>query len=173
MPDSEKLELKGFKILNFSKAIAAGYLIWIYLYFKFYQKYWTGIKKDISKLKEQIFKQNIAFNILVETHERHDHNFDWFYIHSLHLSPIMEFWISYSPVSFSEEGERDHGRRHWVIDLKKKGNRKYIFSYLVNVYCRSPLVTFYFIPILFPILAGFICFLSNWPGNLMTIITNW
>ena len=32
IPDLEKLEIKGFRILNLSKVIAASYLVWIYLY---------------------------------------------------------------------------------------------------------------------------------------------
>ena len=174
IPDLEKLEIKGFRILNLSKTIAALYLVWIYLYLSFYQKYWREVKKDIARSKQSIFKDNIAFSILRETHERLNHDFDWFAIHSLSFDPIMKFWISYSPVSFLEHGEeKDHGSRHWVIDLKRKKNRKYMLPYLVNVYCRSPLVTLYFIPIFFPIIAGIICILGNWPGNLMTIIANW
>lgn len=174
IPDLEKLEIKGFRILNLSKVIAASYLVWIYLYLRFYQKYWREVKKDITRSKKNIFKDNIAFSILRETHERHNYDFDWFTIHSISFNPIMKFWISYSPVSFLDHGEEyDHGSRHWVVDLKRKNNRKYILPYLVNVYCRSPLVTLYFIPLFFPILAGLICFLGNWPGSLIVIITNW
>lgn len=174
IPDLEKLEIKGFRILNLSKTIAASYLVWIYLYISFYQKYWRKVKKDITRSKESIFRDNIAFRILRETHKKLNHEFDWFRIHSMSFNPIMKFWISYSPVSYLDHGEEeDHGSRHWVIDLKRKNQRKYIFLYLVNVYCRSPLVTLYFIPILFPILAGVICFVGNWPGSLIKIITNW
>jgi hypothetical protein len=83
-------------------------------------------------------------------------------------------WISYSPIIFEENGEEeDLGDRHWIIDLKKKRNRKFIFPYLVNVYFRSPLVTLYFIPILFPILAGIICIFGKWPGSITSIAINW
>ena len=174
IPDLEKLEIRGFRILNLSKALSASYLVWFYLFMVFYQKYWRLVKKDIIKSKQNIFKSFIAFDILRETHEKLDHHFHSFNIHSLSFSPLMKFWISYSPILFSENGEEeDLGDRHWIIDLKKKRNRKHIFPYLLNVYVRSPLVTLYFIPIFFPILAGIICLFGKWPGSLTSIVKNW
>ena len=107
IPDLEKLEIKGFRIINLSKAIAAFYLIWFYLYLVFYQKYWRSVKKDIIKSKKSIFNSFIAFDILRETHERLNHHFHTFNIHSLSFIPIMKFWISYSPIIFSENGEEE------------------------------------------------------------------
>lgn len=39
VPDADRLFIKGFKILNLSKTIAALYLVWLFLYLDFYQKY--------------------------------------------------------------------------------------------------------------------------------------
>jgi len=173
-PNLEKIEIKGFKIVNLSKTIAAFYLIWFYLYLSFYQKYWILVRKSIVELKESIFEDKIAFSVLQEIHERHKHNFDWYNIHALKYFKIMQFWISYSPVSFLDHGEEDeHSSRFFIIDLKSKNNRKYITRYLVNVYFQSPLVTSYLIPIIFPILAVIICFTGKWPGSLFAIITGW
>lgn len=172
IPDLDKLSIKGFRIISLSKTIAALYLVWLYLYFSFYQKYWSTVKKEIVKSKEKIFKEKIALKILRETHERHGHDFDWFTIYSLSLSPIMNFFISYSPVSFLEHGEEKvHGRRHWVINLKLKRNRKHILPYLAEVYFRVPIVTAYIIPFLFPVFAWIVCMLGDWPGSLIVIFT--
>jgi len=173
IPDLEKLEIKGLRVLDLSKFIAALYLIWIYLYLIFYQKYWQIIRKDIIRLKQSIFEANFASQILRETHERNNHDCDWFNIYSLSYSPIMNFWISYSPVSFSEHGEEEHGKRHWVIDLKRKKKRRYIVPYIIDVYFKSPLITLYYVPILFPILAGVLCLSGKWPGSFSEIVNRW
>lgn len=173
IPDLEKLSIKGFRIISLSKTIAALYLVWLYLYFSFYQKYWSVVKKEIVKSKEKVFKETTAFKILRETHAKHGHDFDWFRIYSLHFSPIMKFFISYSPVSFLEHGEEEiHGRRHLVINLKLKRNRKYILPYLAEVYFRGPIVTAYFIPFLFPVFAWIVCMFGDWPGSLIAIFAD-
>ncbi|HUU20456.1 MAG TPA: hypothetical protein VMW72_25125 [Sedimentisphaerales bacterium] len=172
IPDLDKFSIKGFKIISLSKTIAALYLIWLYLYFNFYQKYWSIVKKEIVKSKEKIFKEKIALTILRETHEKHGHDFDSFKIYSIHLDPIMKFFISYSPVSFLEHGEEEvHGRRCWIINLKLKRNRKHILPYLAEFYFRKPIVTAYFIPFLFPVFAWIVCMFGDWPGSLAAIFT--
>ena len=160
--DVDLLSVKGFKIINLSITIAALYLVWLYLYLSFYQKYWSIVEKEITKSKEKFFR---------ETHEAHGHDFDWFTIYTIHLSPILNFFISYSPVSFIDHGEKEeHGRRSWVINLKLKRNRKHILPYLAEVYFRGPIVTAYIIPFSFPVLAWSVCMLGDWAGSLKTII---
>ena len=172
IPDVNQLVVKGFKIINLPKTIAALYLVWMYIYFSFYQKYWSVIEKEIIKSKKLIFKEKIAQNILRETHKRLGHDFEWFEVNSLHLSSFLQFYISYAPISFPEYGdEQNHGSRGGVIDLKLKCNRKYIAPYLAEVYLRGPIVTAYLIPFSFPIIAWFICMLGGWFGSLSTIFS--
>lgn len=171
-PDVDQITIKGFKIINLTKAIAFLYLVWIYLYVSFYQKYWSAISKEIKTTKEQIFINNFVQNILRETHQSHGHDFEWFEINSLHLSSFLQFWVSYTPLSFPEYGnEEKNGRRGWVINLKLKRNRKYILPYLAEVYFRGPIVTAYLIPFSFPIVAFFVCMVSGWFGGLSTIFS--
>lgn len=172
IPDVDKLFVKGFKIINISKTIAASYLVWLYLYLSFYQKYWNVIEKEITESKKHIFKEKIAKKILRETHEKHGHEFNWFEINAIHLSSKLRFFISYEPVTFEEGGEDEkHGSRHFVIDLKLKHNRKYILPYLAEVYWRGPIVTAYIIPFSFPVIAWFICMLGDWAGSLTTLFS--
>lgn len=172
VPDLDDMSVKGFKIINLSKTIAAAYLVWLYLYLNFYQKYWHVIEKEIARSKENIFKEKIAYKILRKTHEKLGHDFDYFNINSIHKSPKFQFSISYSPVTFEEYGEdKDHGSRFWVIDLKLKHYRKYLLPYLAEVYFRSPILTAYIIPFAFPIVVFFICMIGDWGGSLTTIFS--
>jgi len=169
IPDLNKL-VKGFKIVNQSIMIGFLYLVWFYLYFSFYQKYWSSVKRELKKIKETTFRVKFAFKILHETHERSRHDFYGYNIEGLIFTPVMRFHIFYSPVTLIEEGiEKEHGSRNWIIDLKRKGRRKYILRYLVEVYLKSPIVTSYFIPFAFPVFAGIICMLVDGPGSLKTI----
>lgn len=172
MPDVNNLFMDGFKIINLSKTFAVSYLVWMFLYFSFYQKYWALIEKEIIKSKQNIFKKKIAQKILRETHEKHGHDFDWFEINLLFLGPKLTFLISYSPMSHQEYEENErHSARTWNINLKSKNNRKYILPYLTEVYLRGPIVTAYIIPFSFPVIAWFFCMIGEWAGSLMTIIT--
>jgi hypothetical protein len=171
VPELDKLAVKGFRIISLSKAIAFSYLVWIYLYFSFYQKYWDAIEKEIIQSKKDIFKEKIAKLILHDTHERRGDDFQGFDIESLHPIRWFQFFISYAPVTFEEDGQEiNHGKRSWMINLTLKHNRKYLLPYLAEVYCRGPIVTSYIIPFSFPVVAWFICMIGDWPGSLTKII---
>ncbi len=168
--NTNELILKVFKIENISITIFASYILWIYLYFCFYQKFYTQVVKEKKEIKENVFRDKFSFLVLNETHKRHKHNFDDFNIHTVHFMPVMSFFISYSPISYYDYGEeKEHEQRSWIIKLTIKHNRKYIFSFLNEIYLKTPIVTLYIIPFYFPIFVFILCFTGNWLGSLKVI----